>query len=407
MNVRYYISVSTLVGLIGMQSCVEPFEADELGYERLLVVEGTITDEVKRQKILLSYTSPLDTLVLLRETGASVQIKTSDNRTYSFAETEPGIYESQLEFGAEEDTGYQLEITTSSGDQIVSDECHMARNPGIDAVYAGKELDTNGNEEMVIYIDSQNSSADVSFYRFEFEETYQLIAPRWSPFDFVVINDVFPFFEVGLVLREREERVCYGSKRSTEIIQGATQALSENRLVQYPVHRLSKDDYKIAHRYSIEVRQFTQTADAHAFYETLNELSSVTNLFSTLQPGRLEGNVRSASTTGPDILGYFEVAAVSSVRIFVNYNDVFEGQPGTIYPINCEPLGSPPLFPPGGHPMGLTNSPLIDAIQAGVIKYVADNAYPGEGQGPYFTTTTPCGDCNEYGTNVKPEFWID
>lgn len=407
MNVRFYISVSTILGLISTHSCVEPFEAEDLAYDRLLVVEGTITDEVKRHKILLSYTSPIDTLILFRETGANVQIKTSDNRTYSFAEIDPGVYESQLEFAAEKDTGYLLEIATSSGDQIVSDECHMALNPGIDAVYAGTELDANGNEEMVIYLDSQNSDADVSYYRFEYEETYQLIAPRWAPFDFVVINDVFPNFEVGLVPREREERVCYGNKRSTEIIQGATQALAENRLFQFPLHRLAKDDYRIAHRYSMEVRQYTQTADAHAFFETLNELSSVTNLFSTLQPGRLEGNVRATSDGGPDILGYFEVAAVSSARIFVNYEDVFEGEPVNVYPINCEPLGSPLLFPPGGHPMGLTNSPLIDAIQAGVIKYVADNPYPGEGQGPYFTTTTPCGDCNEIGTNVKPEFWID
>ena len=407
MSVRPYISVSTLLGLIGLNSCVEPFEADDLGYERLLVVEGIITDELKQHEVLLSYTTPLDTVLMIQETGAMVQVTTSDNRTYSFSETSPGVYRSQDAFAAQAGTTYQLEIITSTGDDYVSDSSHIETNPGLADVYAGKELDPNGNEEMVIYIDSQNSQADVSFYRFTFKETFQLIAPRWAPFDFVVINDVFPDFEVGLVVREREERVCYGSEISTEIIQGATQALSENRLVQFPVRRLAKDDYKIAHRYSIEVKQFTQTADAHAFYETLNELSSVTNLFSTLQPGRLEGNVHSRNSNGPEVVGYFEVAAVSSMRIFVNYNDLFEEAPVVVYPINCEALGSPPLVSPGSHPMGVITSPLIDAIKAGVIKYVAENPYPGDGQGPYFTTTTPCGDCNEFGTNVKPEFWID
>ena len=407
MSVRSYISVSTLLSLIGLHSCVEPFEAEDLGYERLLVVEGTITDEVKHQEILLSYTSPLDTVLMQYESGATVQVTTSDNRTYAFNEVSPGLYQSQSAFAAVAGTDYQLEITTSSGEDFVSDESQIGNNPGLAAIYAGMELDPNGNEEMVIYIDSQNTQEDVSYYRFAYEETYQLIAPRWSPFDFVVINDVFPFFEVDIVLREREERVCYNTEFSTAIIQGATQALAENRLMQFPVRRLAKDDYKIAHRYSIEVKQFTQTADAHAFYETLNEFSTVTNLFSSLQPGRLEGNVHARNSDGADVVGYFEVATVSTIRLFVNYNDIFEEDPAVIYPINCEPLGSPPLFSPGGHPMGVITSPLIDAIKAGVIKYVAENPYPGDGQGPYFTTTTPCGDCNEFGTNIKPDFWID
>ena len=407
MKIRPYIYFTASLGLICLDSCVEPFEADDLGYERLLVVEGRITDELKRQEILLSYTSPLDTVLMLHESGARVAVTTSDNRTYSFLEVDPGVYQSQTAFAAEAGIDYQLEITTSAGEDYISDESQISVNPGLAAIYAGMELDPNGNEEMVIYIDSENTQEDVSFYRFTYEETYQLIAPRWAPFDFVVINDVFPNFEVDIVLREREERVCYGTHVGTEIIQGATQALSANRLTQFPVRRLAKDDYKIAHRYSIEVKQYTQTADAHSFYETLNELSSVSNLFSTLQPGRLEGNVHSTRSVGADVVGYFETATVSTMRLFVNYNDVFQEAPSVIYPINCEALGSQPLFSPGSHPMGVITSPLIDAIQAGVIKYVAENPNPGDGQGPYFTTTTPCGDCNVYGTNIKPDYWID
>ena len=407
MKLRHYISIPTLLGLIGLHSCVEPFEAEDLGYERLLVVEGTITDELKRHEIQLSYTSPLDTVLMIHESGATVEVTTSNNRTYPFFVIGPAVYQSQNAFAAEAGTSYQLEITTSTGEGYMSDESQIETNSGLAAICAGKELDPNGNEEMVIYIDTQNSQDDVTFYRFEYEETFQLIAPRWAPFDFVVLNDIYPDFEVGLVTRMREERMCYGQESSTEIIQGATQMLAENRLLQFPVRKLAKDDHKIAHRYSIKVRQYTQTADAHAFYETLNELSSVNNLFSTLQPGRIEGNVHAMNSNGPDVVGYFEVATVSSLRLFVNYEEVFDEAPTIWYPINCDALGSPPLFSPVSHPMGVITSPLIEAIQAGVIKYVADNPNPGEGQGPFFTTTTPCGDCNEYGTNVKPEFWID
>lgn len=407
MKRNYYISFSILIGSFGLNSCVETFEAEDLGYERLLVVEGIVTNTMQHQQIILSNTTPLDTVLNIPERGASVQVRASDGRTYAFSEIEAGTYQSVEAFAAESGIGYHLEITTLEGDQLSSDVCHISNNPGIDAVYAGTESDANGNEEMVIYVDAIGTSEDVTYYRYEYEETYQLIAPRWAPFDFVVINDVFPNFEVGLVPRTREEQVCYDTQRSTEIIQAATQGLRENRLLQFPVRRLAKDDYKITHRYSLLVKQFTQSADAYAFYEKLNDFSSVTNLFSTIQPGRLEGNVRSNSGGGLDAIGYFEVASVSSSRFFVNYDDVFDESPMIIYPINCEPLGSPPLFSPGSHPMGITTSPLIDAIQAGVIKFVAENQYPGDGEGPYFTTTTPCGDCNAFGTNIKPEFWID
>ena len=407
MNRKYYISFAVLLGTLGLNSCVDPFEAEDLGYERLLVVEGIITDSMQRQQIVLSNTTPLDSVLYMPERGATVQVKASDGRTYTFSELTPGTYQSTEVFAAETGIGYQLEITTLEGEQLSSEENRFSSNPGIEAVYAGMERDANGNEEMVIYVDAIGSSEDVTYYRYEYEETYMLIAPRWAPFDFVVINDEFPDFEVGLVTRTQEERVCFNTDKSTAIIQEATQGLQENRLLQFPIRRLSKDDYRIAHRYSLLVKQFTQSADAYAFYEHLNDISSVTNLFSTIQPGRLEGNVRSDSRGGRDAIGYFEVASVSSTRFFVNYDDVFNESPINTYPINCEPLGSPPLFYPGSHPMGITTSPLIDAIQAGVIKYVADNSNPGDGQGPYFTTTTPCGDCNAFGTNVKPDYWVD
>jgi len=57
--------------------------------------------------------------------------------------------------------------------------------------------------------------------------------------------------------------------------------------------------------------------------------------------------------------------------------------------------------------MGVTTSPLIDAIRSKLITYYGVNENPLPEEGPYFTTKRECGDCTALGTNEKPEFWID
>ncbi|MGB5317295.1 MAG: hypothetical protein WBN56_14950, partial [Robiginitalea sp.] len=91
------------------------------------------------------------------------------------------------------------------------------------------------------------------------------------------------------------------------------------------------------------------------------------------------------------------------------------------YLINCA-TGAPPLYPegfhvgPGGILDGVTGSPLIEAIQAGLIAYHAENEDYEDyieregrigGAAPYLTKPLSCVECTAVGTLSIPEFWIE
>jgi hypothetical protein len=169
------------------------------------------------------------------------------------------------------------------------------------------------------------------------------------------------------------------------------------------------------------VRQFTQTQDAYSYYERLNDFSSSDNVFSQIQPGFLEGNLKSILGDEEKVLGYFEVAAVNQERVYFNYADLFPGEPLPPFVVNCEPVGKPALYPRGFHCIGdvcdgACESPLIQGIQSGLITFFAENDNFEEelgaagrlgGLAPYLTKVSACGDCTQLGSNIVPDFWIE
>lgn len=241
-----------------------------------------------------------------------------------------------------------------------------------------------------ILLDNGSKGGESKYFRYEYEETYKIIAPRWTSIEFVIIDDEFcadgDGFEVGVTDKEREERVCYNTVRSVDVIQATTLGLDQNTVTRFSVRFLNRNNYIISHRYSILVRQYSQTRDAFDFLQNLDDFSSSENVFSNVQPGFIEGNIESMDADEENVLGYFEVASVSTQRLYFNYEDLFPDEPLPPYAISCGVDISPPLTSPGAHCNGTKcdgdcSSPLIDAIRAGLIKYVDDNENPLDGQG--------------------------
>nr|WP_273569109.1 DUF4249 family protein [Maribacter sp. Hal144] len=241
------------------------------------------------------------------------------------------------------------------------------------------------------------------------------MAPNYDPFEFEVVHyiacDTIPY-QVDLKPRTEQRRVCFGRASSNELIQTSTVGLTENKVDDFSVRYINRENYIISHRYSLMVRQFTQTQDAYSYYERLGDFSSSDNIFSQIQPGFLEGNLRSATDKDENVLGYFEVAAVSERRMYFNYADLFPDEQLPPYVINCGTPGNPLLYSLGYHCAGFREcdgaceSPLIEAILAGIVVYHSTNDNPTMDQfGSYFTLPTACGDCTKLGSNVVPDFW--
>lgn len=392
-----------IVWLLPLLGCVEPYEiTDEVrssvNIEDILVVEATLTDDLKQHTVFLRKGSSLTTDSLVMVQNATVNIVDNLGNIFAFVESEPSIYLSNDMFQATTGDEYQLRIETA-GKTYSSDMIGLPPSGDITRIYAERLTNDFGVDGVGIFVDTSISQEKSPFLRYTYEETYKIIAPLWQPLDLVVLNPDPPF-EFGLEAREQEERVCYGTQLSNEIIQNDGVDITGNTLEKVMVRFIPKDNYIISHRYSIKVNQLVQSADAFAFYKTLNDLSSSESVFTDVQSGFIGGNISNIEDSNEKVIGYFEVANQSEERLFFNYEDFFSEENERSYTINCNFLSAPETTTPAG------TSPLKDIIESGDYVYVGLNGiFPAAG--PYLVARRACGDCTVLGSNVIPEFWVE
>tara|TARA_R110002073_G_scaffold108336_1_gene243308 strand:+ start:18118 stop:19287 length:1170 start_codon:yes stop_codon:yes gene_type:complete len=371
-------------------SCVEEFNAATVEFEDAIVIEATITNEFKYQKILLSRTHKLEKNNPSPESDATIKITSGSNNTYTFHETEPGIYMSDIQFNAQPSSNYQLSVTASSGEEYTSQPTELTSNTSvIENVYAIRETSEDGVDGITIYVDSFDLINSSRYYGFEFEETYQIIAPRWVPNEYVYIPATLTTPETAvLVPRTQEERVCFATINSQGRLTTNTNLLSEDRISKFPIKFIPLDDIRISSRYSILLKQHTQSAESYNFYETLNNLSSSESLLSQNQPGFLAGNIFSINNPNEKVLGFFEVSSVKQKRAFFNrsdYTNVFFWDAWYCKPFELDSNLNP------------FEAPFISLIRNKRISYFSQKK----------VVLRACGDCTQLGSNIRPSFWID
>ncbi len=412
-----------IVITLGSYSCIEEVDIDTglestLDLDDILVVEATLTDQVGFQRVLLSKPTPLgaDT-VRIDEQNARVEVETGSGTSFTYSEIAPGTYQSDQAFAASAGDSYTLRITLANGREYLSTPEQLPGTSDIQAIYADRMLSDTGVDGVGIFVDSSTPDAPFGNYKYTYQETYKIIAPNWTAFEFEVLNDgsepgSVP--AVQLVPRAREEEVCYNTVPSNQVILSEGTTLADGQSVGNLVRFLGRDNPVISHRYSILVRQYLQTPEAHSFYRSLRDFSSSDNIFSQVQPGLLEGNIRAVADDNLLVLGYFEVSSVSESRLFFNYVDFFPGEPLPPYfgEVNCDRFLAPLLGDPardGPVPPNVTcGEPLLDLIGREEIEFYTDNLIPPpECQGPYLVTFRACGDCTALGSNEIPEFWIE
>ncbi len=369
-------------------ACIEPYEGPVGSFEDTLVVNARLTNENKKHEIRLNRSYKFDEDGPTPEQNAIVFIIDGAGATYEFEESAPGIYSAVNAFAAEVFTPYYLSIQTENGNSYRSDEMELPKaETKIDELYANRIVDDNGVEGMSIFLDTYDPFKTSNYYRYEYKETFKVIAPFWSSQDAVfIIESTLGGPEFNIILREQEERICYGTGKSNTFDLINTSNLSEDRVTQHAIRFIPRNDYILRHRYSILVRQYVHSAKAFEYYETLDRLTqSSTDPFSEDQPGFLSGNIFSLTDNKENIAGFFDVATVDEQRLFFNWVDFFPGEEIPPYFINCEPREP-------------TNAEdLIQLLTNGNSVFYDNLRF----------VPRPCGDCTALGSNKIPEFWVD
>lgn len=400
MRHKYLFIIYSILFIGSLISCTEAFEIEDNGFESYLVVEGKITNQLKFQEILLSNTLPLTANNAVEIENYSVNVTDNLGNTFNFQEIENGIYRSVTEFNAFPEVSYQLNITSNSGISYQSNAMILPDLSELDQIYA-EEV----NNEYIQILANGRSTENGKYFRYEYEETYKVIAPFHSNMDATVENLTYDFlgtpeFDIVISPREQEEQICYVSENSKEIILGQTENLSSNIVSRVPIRKIAFDNSIIKTRYSILVKQYSESLEAYTFYKILKDLGNIDNVLSQSQPGSIQGNIASTNST-KNVIGFFDVVTEQEQRIFFNYSDFSGDEPA--YSFECDYLildyedtSSGP--PPTGDGDSNERAILLDRLMNKNYKYVGGN---------YEIVNPECGDCTTFGSNIIPDFWTE
>ena len=385
-----------------LQGCIEPFAVTFEDFESALVVEATITNELAQQQVFLSRTYEFEEEAPTPETNATVRVQ-GGGASYTFSEGSPGVYVSQQAFAAQSGTAYQLLIQTQDGRTYSSEETFLPAQTQIDEVRTERITTDLGEDGIGIFVDSFDPTGTSENYRYTYEETYRVIAPFWTPRGLEVVPPAEATVpcEVRVIFDDSSLETGYASNLSNTIIQTSTSDLEEDRVSNFMVRFISRNNYIISHRYSILIKQFVQSNAAFTFYETLNEFSGNESFFSETQPGFLEGNVSSDLSANEIVLGYFDVASVTEQRVFFNYEDFYPADDARAFAIPCQV--NAPVLSRGVPPVCV----LSNLVKNDLVRFVDNNGGNGDNEGPFFTVPTLCGDLTGFADPNPPDFWID
>lgn len=381
-------------------SCVEQIDIKSIStVERSLVVECLITDELKTQEVILTKTFSFEEDKPMPETNASITVVGDNSKAYNFREISPGNYISDTPFLAEPNVSYHLEIQTNDGTNYISKRTVLTQKTKIEKVYASRETNMEGTDGISIFVDSKDPTGNSRYYRYEYEETYKIIAPYYTVLDFVITQDFFPY-QHAILQKTTEQQICFNTDYSNSIIQTETSNLTQDVVSKFMVRFIPQYNPIISYRYSILVKQYVQSMEAYTYFNTLKKISSSQSLLSQKQPGFIAGNMYCEDKPNNKVIGFFEVSSVSTKRMFFNYSEYFIDEPLPHYFATCDFI-APTIYP---FPPDSEDPPLLyKLIKSEDVKFYKFNE--GSISKPYVTVTAACGDCTKLGTNVKPDFW--
>lgn len=366
--------------------CKEAYEPEvEFTATNLLVVEGFLNGS-GTTTIRLSRTRDNESSGNVAERNASVSIWNDAGQEYRLTESGTGVYTTDAAFPVS--GKYLLRIRTSDGKEYASTEVSLLQTPEIDVV-SWKRLSTG----VQIYVDTHDPQNNTRYYRWEYEETWEIVPQYFSYYELipkipVPQRDPFPY----TIVRRRPEnefpRICWQSEASDNIIMASSNKLAADVIHLMPVCHVPNRSWKLDTRYSILVKQYALSAAGFEYWENMKKNTEGLGSIFDPQPSEIRGNITCVSNPSEQVVGFFDASTVSQKRIFITNREVGDWR----YDSGCEEKYA------ANHPDSLA------AIFPANIP-LDSRGDPIGGISGYTGAAPDCVDCRLKGTAVRPEFW--
>ena len=121
--------------LIGMVACVKPYDFDPGSFDRVLVVDGLLTDQPGINTVNIRYTYPIGNQNVEYVNDAEVWVVDENENRIDYHFRSQGLYQADsLEVGVEGQK-YQLFVRLSDGTLYQSSKESLIHAPPIDSIY--------------------------------------------------------------------------------------------------------------------------------------------------------------------------------------------------------------------------------------------------------------------------------
>lgn len=394
-----------IISLISLAlfTCIDPYTPQLNDFKSSLVVDALITDEDRSTYVRLSRTIQVADEEPVRVTGALVSVSDNLDNVVVLTETSPGSYLiDSLSFRGEVGRSYTLHIRTPDGRSYESAPCMMYPVPGIDSIWinADKEFSEetgNFNDGISFYL-GVNDVGQPAYYRWEFEEWWKFKVPNPAEGIYKNKDNIIPIDEL--------KQTCYANVRHDVI--DLNYSVPGDRLEKKPVMFVASgltDRLRI--QYCLVVRQMSLSADEYDFWRLMSEIRNAGGDIFDKQPFQVFSNIRSLDDPDELVMGYFQVSAVETKRMYVTHSDISDlGIPIYWYTCNMRDLIPEDIIKEvPGQPFGYDD--LVDYMRGFGYEYVTYRPNETGGVSSIVFALKECTDCTLRGDLKKPWFWVD
>ena len=372
-----------------LASCVDSFVPETTKYDSVFFIEALINDDTTRQNVVkMSYSVPINSIANpvigmppVRISGAIIALVREDGQSIYFTEKSAGHYYAPEDWYPLAGESYRLYIDYG-GNLFESDVKTMPEVNPIEEVTWQHEKDRMGEDGTIFdgyrfFVSTRNSRPYPTYFRWDLSSTYYYKAAYRATHVYTG-RDQVPASNLAVMF-------CFSQKSAKGIFTASTEGLSENVILDAPLHFESQYGDALSIRYSLLVKQYNITEDAWNFWSELSKQVAQSGGLYESQPYRVTGNVFCSTTDTLLVSGIFELSSVSTKRIFVNKPTEFD-----IIPVVCR-LDT----------IGTRDLPWYRIPRGSYILYdVASNFY--------FYANPQCFDCTlKGGTTERPAFWED
>ncbi len=319
-------------------SCVEPFELKYDLNQKVIIVEGVISDELVDQIIIIKQSTPnlnatSSQIIGLEKANVEILVNNTEKIQFTESTVDLGNYIGPKNFRAVAGNTYQLLITTAQGQKFASKIEKFTKGSEIKKVYqnfvvTGKPLDKNYKLQHNIYLDTDDPAGKGNNYLwkwklYESQEICRTCEPQEryypTPYPGRCIKDL-PNFLRNTIYDYQCDGNCWeiihslkNNIMNDDFSDGKT--ITGRLIAEVPLYQLNNGAL-------IEISQQSIDVDAYKYMKILIDQNQNSGGLADTPPVSLVGNIASIDGASETVAGYFRVTDETSFKYWIDRTDV-------------------------------------------------------------------------------------